>query len=86
MAAECFVVAHKANEDTVTTVDLKADSILREGLAMDFSGPSWVLEETRDNYSRLDMKIVWIVDTIDGTKEFVSGIPKYPVSVALVEQ
>ncbi|MHC4727304.1 MAG: 3'(2'),5'-bisphosphate nucleotidase CysQ [Planctomycetota bacterium] len=85
MAAEGFETAYKANEDPVTTADVKADSILREGLMKDFPGTGWLSEETRDDYSRLDKKMVWIVDPIDGTKEFVSGIPEYAVSVALVE-
>ncbi|NQT03027.1 MAG: 3'(2'),5'-bisphosphate nucleotidase CysQ [Planctomycetes bacterium] len=85
MAAEGFETAYKANEDPVTTADLKADSILREGLMKDFHGTGWLSEETRDDYSRLESKLVWIVDPIDGTKEFVSGIPEYAVSVALVE-
>lgn len=85
MAVEGFETAYKANEDPVTTADLKADSILREGLTEDFPGTGWLSEETRDDYSRLDKKMVWVVDPIDGTKEFVSGIPEYAVSVALVE-
>ncbi|MFH1883673.1 MAG: 3'(2'),5'-bisphosphate nucleotidase CysQ [Planctomycetota bacterium] len=85
MAAEGFETAYKANEDPVTTADLKADSILREGLTEDFPGTGWLSEETRDDYSRLDKELVWVVDPIDGTKEFVSGIPEYAVSVALVE-
>ena len=85
MAAEGFETAYKANEDPVTTADLRADSILRKGLTEDFPGTGWLSEETRDDYSRLDKKLVWIVDPIDGTKEFVSGIPEYAVSVALVE-
>ena len=85
MAAEGFETAYKANEDPVTTADLKADSILRKGLTEAFPGTGWLSEETRDDYSRLDKKMVWVVDPIDGTKEFVSGIPEYAVSVALVE-
>jgi myo-inositol-1(or 4)-monophosphatase len=85
MAAEGFETAYKANEDPVTTADLNADNILREGLTKDFPGTGWLSEETRDDFSRLDKNLVWIVDPIDGTKEFVSGIPEYAVSVALVE-
>ncbi len=85
MAAEGFETAYKANEDPVTTADLKADSIFREGLTEDFPGTGWLSEETRDDYSRLDKELVWVVDPINGTKEFVSGIPEYAVSVALVE-
>jgi myo-inositol-1(or 4)-monophosphatase len=85
MAAEGFETAFKANQDPVTTADLKADTILREGLTRSFPGTGWLSEETRDDYSRLENKFVWVVDPIDGTKEFVSGIPEYALSVALVE-
>ncbi|MBN1806095.1 MAG: 3'(2'),5'-bisphosphate nucleotidase CysQ [Sedimentisphaerales bacterium] len=86
MATEGFETAYKAHKDPVTTADIKADSILREGLLKDFPDTGWLSEETRDDYSRLEKKLVWIVDPIDGTKEFVGGIPEYAVSVALVEE
>ena len=85
MAADGFETAYKANKDPVTTADLEADSIIRKGLTKDFPGTGWLSEETRDDYSRLEKKLVWVVDPIDGTKEFVTGIPEYAVSVALVE-
>ena len=85
MASEGFETAYKANEDPVTTADLRADSILRKGLIEDFPGTGWLSEETRDDSGRLDKRLVWVVDPIDGTKEFVGGIPEYAVSVALVE-
>ena len=43
-------------------------------------------EETADNPARLEKKWLWVVDPIDGTKEFVSGIPEFSISVALVEE
>jgi myo-inositol-1(or 4)-monophosphatase len=43
-------------------------------------------EETVDEPSRLDCARTWIVDPLDGTKEFVQGIPEWCVSVGLVEQ
>jgi myo-inositol-1(or 4)-monophosphatase len=85
MATDGFETAYKARKDPVTTADLKADTILREGLMKDFPNTGWLSEETRDDFSRLEKRLVWIVDPIDGTKEFVSGIPEYAVSVALVE-
>ena len=85
MAAEGFETAYKTNEDPVTTADLKADSILREGLIKNFPDTGWLSEETRDDRSRLGKELVWVVDPIDGTKEYVSGIPEYAVSVALVK-
>ena len=36
----------------------------------------WLSEETVDNDARLKCRRVWIVDPLDGTKEFINGIPK----------
>ncbi len=80
-----FEVAHKSNADPVTTADLEADRILRESLTAAFPDTGWLSEETRDVPERLAARRVWIVDPIDGTKEFATGIPEYGVSVALVE-
>ena len=85
MARDGFEVARKANEDPVTTADLEADRILKEALLADLPDAGWLSEETRDNPARLACDRVWVVDPIDGTKEFVTGIPEFAVSVALVE-
>lgn len=71
--------------DPVTCADLEADNLLREALLAAFPDDGWLSEETRDDLSRLDKKRVWIVDPVDGTREFVANIPEYGVSVALVE-
>lgn len=86
MAQEGFETAQKANLDPVTTADLEANRILREILSGHFPAYGWLSEETRDDPTRLTKDRVWIVDPIDGTKEFVTRIPEFAVSVALVEQ
>jgi myo-inositol-1(or 4)-monophosphatase len=48
-------------------------------------GEGWLSEETVDDLARLSLKHVWVVDPLDGTSEFVAGIPEWCVSVALVE-
>lgn len=85
MAKKGFETAYKENKDPITTADLEADRILKEGLLQHFPYAGWLSEETQDDLSRLNKKWVWIVDPIDGTKEYVSGIPEYTVSVALAE-
>ena len=86
IAREGFDTEHKANQDPVTTADLAADRILKDGLLGGFPGTGWLSEETRDNPDRLECPRVWIVDPVDGTKEFVTGIPEFSVSVALIEE
>jgi myo-inositol-1(or 4)-monophosphatase len=46
----------------------------------------WLSEETADDSARLAQDRLWVVDPLDGTREFVKGIPEYSVAVALVER
>src|SRR5208282_31174 len=48
-------------------------------------GEGWLSEETADNASRLDKSRVWVVDPLDGTREFVLGLPEFCVSIGFVE-
>lgn len=73
----------KAGGDPVTEADLAVDAALRRTLPE--SGEGWLSEETRDDKSRLDCRRVWVVDPLDGTREFLLGLPEWCVSVGLVE-
>ena len=42
--------------------------------------------ETADDLVRLTRRAVWVVDPLDGTREFVAGIPEWCVSVGYVEE
>src|SRR6266478_4825371 len=74
---------YKVGHDPVTDADTSVDSVLRKQLLRE--GEGWLSEESVDDLSRLDKKHVWIVDPLDGTREFVAGIPEFCVSVAMVE-
>lgn len=67
----------------VTEADMRVDKALKEVLHRD--GDGWLSEETRDDLVRLKHRRVWVVDPLDGTKEFVTGIPEWSVSIGLVE-
>jgi len=71
----------KAGGDPVTAADVELDKVLRETLVDADDG--WLSEETVDNLSRLKKRRVWIVDPLDGTREFVEGIDQWCISVAL---
>lgn len=73
----------KGDGDPVTAADHAIDDVLRELLPQ--SGEGWLSEETADDHSRLDARRAWVVDPLDGTREFVSGIPEWCISVGLVE-
>lgn len=72
----------KPGDDPVTEADTAVDTLLRRLLPRD--GEGWLSEETEDDLSRLEKSRVWVVDPLDGTREFVEGIPEWSVSVALV--
>jgi len=73
-------VETKQGGDPVTEADRAVDTALRELLPR--NGEGWLSEETVDDLKRLDKEHVWIVDPLDGTKEFIAGIPEWSVSIA----
>ncbi|MFN2187938.1 MAG: inositol monophosphatase family protein, partial [Candidatus Promineifilaceae bacterium] len=82
---DSFTVAEKSPDNPVTDADLAADSILKEGLMKLLPEAGWLSEETADSDSRLTKASCWVVDPLDGTKEFVLGIPEFTISTALVQ-
>jgi len=73
----------EARGDPVTEADHAADAVLKEILPQ--PGEGWLSEESVDDADRLDRRRVWIVDPIDGTREFVEGIPEWCISIGLLE-
>ena len=69
--------------DPLTEADLAVDRVLREALPR--AGEGWLSEETADDRSRLGCDRCWVVDPVDGTREFVAGIPEWCISIGLVE-
>lgn len=73
---------HKAGDDPVTEADTTVDRLLRRTLPR--PGEGWLSEETLDDLARTACRRVWVVDPLDGTREFVAGIPEWSVSIGLV--
>src|SRR5258707_6315120 len=73
----------KAGHDPVTEADRAVDEVLKRHLLR--PGEGWLSEETVDAVTRLDKQRVWVVDPLDGTREFVQGIPEFCISIAMVE-
>jgi len=74
---------YKAAHDPVTKADKELDAVLRKTLLRE--GEGWLSEERTDDLSRLGYERVWIVDPLDGTREFIAGIPEFCFSIAYVE-
>jgi myo-inositol-1(or 4)-monophosphatase len=74
---------YKIGHDPVTEADRAIDAVLRQNLLRD--GEGWLSEESVDDVSRLSKSRVWVVDPLDGTREFVQGIPEFCASIGFVE-
>ena len=78
-------VKMKGIGNPVTDADYEADDILHKLLINETPDFGWLSEETKDSPDRLEKEFVWIVDPLDGTKEFVEGIPNFVISIGLVK-
>jgi myo-inositol-1(or 4)-monophosphatase len=81
--AGAIAAEYKIGHDPVTAADHALDAVLRRELLRE--GEGWLSEESVDDYTRLEKSRVWVVDPLDGTREFVAGIPEFCVSIAMVE-
>jgi len=79
-----YQVHEKAPDNPLTVADTEADAAIKRVCLGAFPEDGWLSEETRDSPDRLTRKRVWIVDPLDGTKEFTQHIPEFCVCVALV--
>ncbi len=75
----------KSPGDPVSEVDLAINVLLRERLSALDPEAGWLSEETADDAERLMRSRVWVVDPIDGTRDFVRGRAGWCVSIGLVE-
>lgn len=75
----------KAPGELVCEIDLAVDAMLRERLSALVPEAGWLSEETADDLKRLAHRKLWVVDPIDGTRDYLRGREGWAVSVALVE-
>ena len=68
----------------VCEADLEVDAFLKRELARLLPAAGWLSEETKDAAERLDKGLIWLVDPIDGTRDFIRGRKGWAVSVALI--
>ena len=80
-----YEIKEKGYHNPVTTADKAADNFLKRTLMEDRPEYGWLSEETVDSFERLNKRKVWIVDPLDGTKEFIDGVANFVVSIGLVQ-
>jgi myo-inositol-1(or 4)-monophosphatase len=77
-------VWEKSKGNPVCDADMAVDALLKERLAVILPGAGWLSEETADDPARLNADLLWLVDPIDGTRDYVRGRKGWCVSVALI--
>lgn len=84
--ADSWVQEKENDQGPLTAADLAADAILQDILRTRFPSDGILSEEGAADPSRVDKDRVWVIDPLDGTREFVERIPEFVVSVGLAIQ
>jgi myo-inositol-1(or 4)-monophosphatase len=75
----------KGESSPVSEADIAVNDLIETRLRRATPDYGWLSEESADDEQRLDKRLVWIVDPIDGTRGYLAGREDWCVSVALVE-
>lgn len=73
----------KGLHDYVTHVDKQSESLLIDGLSKLLPGSGFLVEE--NTVENTHEEYTWIVDPLDGTTNFIHGLPTFSISVALMK-
>lgn len=76
----------KAPGNPVCAADIEVDAFLKRELGALLPSAGWLSEETADDPSRLAKGLIWLVDPVDGTRDFIRGRSGWAVSVALISE
>lgn len=77
-------VEHKGFNDLVSYVDREAEKLIVEGLREVLPDAGFITEEGTSTTQSDDLN--WIIDPLDGTTNFIHGIPVFSVSIALIQK
>ncbi|NDY56858.1 3'(2'),5'-bisphosphate nucleotidase CysQ [Desulfovibrio sulfodismutans] len=88
VAETAFAVDTKADDSPVTQADRASDAIIRQALGELYPDIPILSEESgQSDYAvRKDWKRFWLVDPLDGTKEFIKRNGEFTVNIALMEK
>lgn len=78
-----FEVEIKSDDSPVTKADKEADNLMKDILHKAFPDYGFLTEESVDTDERFSKEFVWIIDPVDGTKEFVSRNGQFTTNIAL---
>lgn len=76
-------VSSKDGHGIVTNIDVESQNILIEGFLKALPGSGYIAEEAKNQNIA---EFTWVIDPIDGTKNFVRGMPYFCINVALMHK
>ena len=79
-----FKIFRKKDMSPVTIADLESEKIIIKGLKKIFNKPI-IFSEESNNKSKKKLKNFWLVDPLDGTKEFIKKNGEFTVNIAFVK-
>ena len=80
---KCFKTFTKTDNSPVTDADLQSNKIIKEILSV--TKHSILSEEDVDDKNRLSNDMIWIIDPLDGTSDFIDKTGEFTVMIALIE-
>ncbi len=83
MDVDMLKVTIKSANDFVTEIDQAAERVIIETLLTAYPGHAVLAEESGREHGAKDSDYLWIIDPLDGTTNFIHGLPMYAVSIAL---
>ena len=78
-----FKVSKKSDDSPITDADLKSNEVIKKILSQ--TQHAILSEEDNDDQSRLSKEMVWIVDPLDGTSDFIDKTGEFTVMIALIK-
>lgn len=81
-----FDVEIKSDNSPVTDADKQSDLIIRSFFKEKYPTYAFLTEESNDDKTRLNAKYIFIIDPLDGTKDFVAKDDMFAINIALVEE
>jgi 3'(2'), 5'-bisphosphate nucleotidase len=78
-----YETSTKSDESPITDADLKSNEVIKEILLQ--TGHQILSEEDKDDLNRLSQEMIWIIDPLDGTSDFIDKTGEFTVMIALIK-
>lgn len=81
-----FTICYKNDQSPVTEADILANQVILSTLSSVFPEDGFLSEEANDDASRFKKERFWVIDPLDGTKEFIKKNGEFSINIGLVEK